>query len=91
MPGTCASGLPAAISDAGVIELAHSNPVHGRRAVHRLHRQHADVGADHADFDLGIFFLQARGKLGVIGERRRAGVQHRQFVILGQRSHLLDA
>ena len=57
------------------------HPIHRRRAVQRLHGQHADVRADHADFDLGVFFLQASGEARVIGKGGRAGVQHGQFIL----------
>ena len=46
--------------------------------------------ANHADHDLGIDFLQVRGKLRIVRKRWRACVQHRQFVVLCERRHLLD-
>ena len=75
---------------ANVIKLSDRNPIHRRRGIHRLHRQDAYVRADHADHDLGIYFLQVRGKFRVVCKGRRARVQHRQFVVLCQGSHLLD-
>ena len=74
---------------ADVVKFPDRNPVHGRRGIHGLQRQNANVRAHHADHDFRIHFLEVRGKLRIVRKRWRARVQHGQFVVLRQRSHLI--
>ena len=72
------------------IELLAGDEVDGRRGLEAVFGLDRDLGADKADLQLRVGILQRLGDPDVGGEGRRRGVQHRQFVVAGERQNVVE-
>ena len=75
----------------GEIELVAGDEIEllaGRKRARGIDR---DLGADHADLEIGIGRLQRADGLHVGGKRRRRGVQHHEIAVLDLRQHVGEA
>jgi hypothetical protein len=72
------------------VELVAGHELDRVRGGQRVLGMHRDVGADEADPEAGVLRAERLGHLHVVGEGRRARVEHRQLVPARERQHVLE-